>query len=200
MQSLEKEKSYCEWIQYPIHFSGSSPVVVLYLNRYGTFISETIVNDLVKPKENTEATQRSSCRGYTSSFALATLVQKRLDVILRYMEANSCFCCATIVPESSALVCGGCRAACFCSLEHQRSSWKKDVKGQGIGHKMLCPLLKTYRKYKYAKRARKGNEKEYLLRFERECEIFFSKSLGLEDLCFPREFIDQNHEGMQRST
>ncbi|GFH59846.1 predicted protein [Chaetoceros tenuissimus] len=151
----------------------------LYLNRHGTFISETVVNSIVKSKENIE--------GYTFSFALASLVQNRLDTMFS-LEANLCFCCEVIVPESSALVCSGCRVACFCSLEHQRSSWKKDIRGLGIGHKMLCPLLKTYRKYKDAKRTQKGNENEYLLRFERECEIFFSESLG------PREIVDQNYE------
>lgn len=93
------------------------------------------------------------------------------------------------------LVCSGCRFVCYCNLEHQRSSWRKDLHwGVGIGHKELCPLYKAYRKYKNARRSHGKNIVEYHLRFQRECEKFLSDGLGLKDLCFSQDFVDKNGE------
>ncbi|GFH53268.1 predicted protein [Chaetoceros tenuissimus] len=93
------------------------------------------------------------------------------------------------------LVCSGCRVACYCSHEHQRSSWKKELDwGVGIGHKMLCPLYKALRKCREAHERCISDTRKYNLRLEKECEKFLSNGLGLKDLCFPQEFVDEYGE------
>ena len=187
-----------------------------YLNRKGFSTSEADINGHrkleVKSSSKTHFNFCSNCGQYTSFSGKTPFCNNCQEIILSrrcahslqgYLEklipthvtSNSCSCCLAKLSEESALVCSGCRVACFCSLNHQRSSWKKDTRGLGIGHKMLCPLLKAQRKYNDAKRMKKDNVKEHLLRFDRECENFFSKTLGLEDLCFSREFIEKNDEG-----
>lgn len=188
----------------------------VYLNRNGTSTSEAVLkghrklrgksssNSHVKfcdkCREETSISESTllcnSCQENELSRILGKSLANYVDEILPiHVTSNSCSCCLAKLPDESALVCSGCRVACFCSLDHQRSSWKKDMRGLGIGHKMLCPLLKAHRKYNDAKRIQKDNVREYLLRFDRECENFFSKTLGLEDLCFSKEFVDQNDEG-----
>ncbi|GFH53270.1 predicted protein [Chaetoceros tenuissimus] len=71
------------------------------------------------------------------------------------------------------LVCSGCRVVCYCGLDHQRSSWKKELHwGKSHGK----------------------NTYEYHSRFQRECEKFLSDGLGLNDLCFSQDFVDKNGE------
>ena len=70
--------------------------------------------------------------------------------------------CHTCSQEGTAtevqLVCSGCLVACYCSLDHQRMTWKKDaINGTRIGHEILCPLMKVYRKWKLV--SKKSNEK-----------------------------------------
>ena len=61
-------------------------------------------------------------------------------------------------------------------------TWKKDaIRGMRIGHEILCPLMKAYRKWKLA--SKKSNERALKLRrrFESECLYFLSDGLGLKD-------------------
>lgn len=99
------------------------------------------------------------------------------------------------------LVCSGCRVACYCSLDHQRMTWKKDaIQGMRIGHEILCPLMKAYRKWKLA--SKKGNEKalELRRRFDRECLYFLSHGLGLKDKCFPEKELHKYISVQNRRT
>ncbi|GFH53269.1 predicted protein [Chaetoceros tenuissimus] len=128
-----------------------------------------------------------------------------IDLVLQYMEAlyaqnaamMSCIgCLQKSTTADPLLVCSGCRAVCYCCIDHQRSSWEKELDmGVGIGHKMLCPLHKAFRKMKLAYEGNKGNVDGYVARFQNECERFLSDNLGLKDLCFPQEFVDEH--GMQ---
>ncbi|GFH60181.1 predicted protein [Chaetoceros tenuissimus] len=90
------------------------------------------------------------------------------------------------------LLCSNCHVS-FCNIDHQRSSWKRNSCGTGIGHEMLCPLLKAYRKFENARNEDSKLEK-YRLRYRRECEKFLSETLALRDLCFSQKFVDDYGE------
>ncbi|GFH56025.1 predicted protein [Chaetoceros tenuissimus] len=99
-------------------------------------------------------------------------------------------CCQAVTPTEVQYVCSGCRVACYCSIDHQRMTWKKEaVKGMRIGHEILCPLYKTYRKFSQA-RKNKDKEKESRMkkRFDRECIRFLADGLGLKNKCVPCEY------------
>lgn len=116
-----------------------------------------------------------------------TSQQVELSAMMRCIE-----CRQKSTTSDPLLICSGCRAVCYCCIDHQRSSWKKELDtGVGIGHKLLCPLYKALRKAKFAYEGNKDNRDEYVARFRNECESFLSDSLGLRDLCFPQEFVDE---------
>ncbi|GFH43595.1 predicted protein [Chaetoceros tenuissimus] len=100
--------------------------------------------------------------------------------------------CFTCNQADTHFVCSGCRLACYCSLDHQRMTWKKDaVQGMLIGHEILCPMMKAYRKWKLASKT--GDQKALKLRrrLDRECLYFLSHGLGLEDKCFREEDVQK---------
>lgn len=101
-----------------------------------------------------------------------------------------CRTCTQAITDSDVpFVCSGCRVACYCSLDHQRLNWKKDpLTGMRIGHKLLCPMMKTYRKWKHANHD--GNEevaKTWRRRYLKEIVYFLFHGLGLEERCFHKE-------------
>lgn len=97
------------------------------------------------------------------------------------------------------LLCSNCHVA-FCDIDHQRSSWKRNSCGTGIGHEMLCPLLKAYRKFENARNAKEDFKLEkYRLRYRGACEKFLSETLGLRDLCFSQKFVDDYGEVYKRA-
>ena len=116
-------------------------------------------------------------------------VETYLETIWHY--ERHCFTCRQKGTATEVqLVCSGCRVACYCSLDHQRMTWKMDaIGGMRIGHEILCPLMKAYRKWKLA--SKKGNEKALKLRrrFDGECLYFLSHGLGLKDKCFPEKDV-----------
>ncbi|GFH47226.1 predicted protein [Chaetoceros tenuissimus] len=127
----------------------------------------------------------------------ANLCNSAIDYVERYLERNlyfgrRCFTCnQTGTATEVQLVCSGCRVACYCSLDHQRMTWKKDaVRGMRIGHEILCPLMKAYRKWKLIAN-KKGNERALKLRrrLDRECLYFLSHGLGLKGKCFQKKDI-----------
>ena len=125
--------------------------------------------------------------------------ESSITLVEKYIEANcelkAMHLCLGCISSETKLVCSGCRVACYCCIDHQRSSWRKELEmGVGIGHKILCPLYKAYHKYHNARRSHGKNIHEYYLRFRRECEKFLSDGLGLRDLCFSQDFVDKNHE------
>ena len=128
----------------------------------------------------------------TAIFLVEEYIKKQYEGTV----TNLCLGCEQRTTSSGVgLVCSGCRVACYCCIDHQRSSWKKDLhSGVGIGHKVLCPLFKAYHKYKNARKSRGKNSDEYHSRFRRECEKFLSDGLGLKDLCFSEDFVDENDE------
>lgn len=94
-----------------------------------------------------------------------------------------CQTCGQAVTRNDVqLVCSGCHVACYCSLDHQRMTWKKDaIHGMRIGHEILCPLYKTCRKF--ASATRNGDVKKQLKmekRFDRACLKFLTHGLGLK--------------------
>ncbi|GFH58379.1 predicted protein [Chaetoceros tenuissimus] len=66
----------------------------------------------------------------------------------RKIVRDNCYTCGqATTPTEVQYVCSGCRVACYCSIDHQRATWKKEaVKGTRIGHEILCPLYKAFRK------------------------------------------------------
>lgn len=126
-------------------------------------------------------------------------VRNKLYMGIHDMEL--CLGCRQKTESSNpGLVCSGCRVACYCSHEHQRSSWKKELDwGVGIGHKMLCPLHKALRKCREAHERCIYDKIKYNLRLKKECEKFLTDSLGLKDLCFPKEFVDEHGEAFRNA-
>ena len=124
-----------------------------------------------------------------------------LETVYFLDQCNTCFQRAT--QSEVKLVCSGCRAACYCSLEHQRMTWKKDFGlGVRIGHEKLCPVLKAFRKWKTT--ADNGEDKAVRLkrRFDRECLHFLSHGLGLKDkrVQFEFKFLDTEGQEIYKST
>ena len=122
------------------------------------------------------------------------------DEGLTKIKQNKCYTCdQAVTPTEVQHVCSGCRVACFCSIDHQRATWKKEaVKGMRIGHDILCPLYKAFRKHISQKENKDRDEvKESRIkrRFERECVKFLEYGLGLKNKCFPCEYRKFDDEG-----
>ena len=110
------------------------------------------------------------------------------------MVRDNCWTCGqAAAPNEVQYVCSGCQVACYCSIDHQRATWKKEaVKGMRIGHDILCPLYKAFRKYTLQKASEeRDEEKESKVqrRFDRECVKFLEYGLGLKNKCFPCEYL-----------
>ncbi|GFH47133.1 predicted protein [Chaetoceros tenuissimus] len=108
---------------------------------------------------------------------------------------DRCFTCdQAVTSDEVQFVCSGCRVACYCSINHQRATWKREaVQGTRIGHEILCPLYKAFRKYKLqevSKDRDKEKEAKAKRRLEKECVKFLADGLGLKNKCFPREYCD----------
>lgn len=103
-----------------------------------------------------------------------------------------CYTCGQVVtPTEVQYVCSGCQVACYCSIEHQQMTWKKEaVRGMRIGHEILCPLYKAYRKYTHAKDLN-DEEKEARMkrRLKRECRKFLENGLGLKNKCHGKYMV-----------
>ena len=98
---------------------------------------------------------------------------------------NTCSSAHAATQSEVQFVCTGCRTVCYCSREHQRLTWTKDaVQGMRIGHKILCPLMKIYRKWRNA--ADNNEEKAARLRekLEESCLSFLSHGLRLKNKRF----------------
>ncbi|GFH43664.1 predicted protein [Chaetoceros tenuissimus] len=123
------------------------------------------------------------------------LCSNAIEYVETYLERawhheRHCFTCHEKRTTTEALVCSGCRVACYCSLDHQRMTWKKDaIQGMRIGHEILCPLWKAFRKWKLV--SKKGNERAMKLRnrLDRECLYFLSHGLGLKGKCFEEKNV-----------
>ncbi|GFH55910.1 predicted protein [Chaetoceros tenuissimus] len=106
---------------------------------------------------------------------------------------SHCNTCNQTATESEVqFVCSGCRVACYCSIDHQRMSWKKEaVRGMRIGHEVLCPVMKAYRRWRHACCNDKDDEDDKVSRlrrrFERGCLYLLSDDLGLKDKCFKKK-------------
>ncbi|GFH56023.1 predicted protein [Chaetoceros tenuissimus] len=108
-----------------------------------------------------------------------------------HLIKDSCYSCGqAATPTEVQYVCSGCRVACYCSIDHQRMTWKNEAwHGMRIGHEILCPLYKAYRKWKDARESRnKEKESRMRRRFDRECVRFLEDGLGLKDKCFPCKY------------
>lgn len=120
-----------------------------------------------------------------------------------YSQDQCNTCCQRATESEVKLVCSGCRAACYCSLEHQRMTWKKDFGlGVRIGHEKLCPVMKAYRKWKTS--AADGEDKAVRLRrrFDRECLYFLSHGIGLKDkrAQFEVKYLDKGGQVLSKFT
>ena len=76
--------------------------------------------------------------------------RKAIGFFEEYLDLNSkvkthCITCTQTATESEVqFVFSGCRVACYCSIDHQRMSWKKEaVRGLRFGHEVLCPVMKA---------------------------------------------------------
>ncbi|GFH43596.1 predicted protein [Chaetoceros tenuissimus] len=126
------------------------------------------------------------------------LCSNAIEHVERYLEwewylDRRCFTCLQKGTATEVqLVCSGCRFACYCSLDHQRMTWKKDaIQGMRIGHEILCPLMKAYRKWRLV--SKEDNERALKLRrrLDRECAYFLSDGLGLKDKCFQERDVQE---------
>ncbi|GFH58318.1 predicted protein [Chaetoceros tenuissimus] len=120
-------------------------------------------------------------------------VKRLLPVREGKIVQDRCYTCyQAVTPDEVQFVCSGCRVACYCSIDHQRATWKKEaVKGTRIGHEILCPLYKAFRKYKLEKVSQdRDEEKESKMqrRLDRECVKFLEYGLGLKNKCFSCEY------------
>ena len=120
------------------------------------------------------------------------LLKKAIGFLENYLDLMSsiethCITCAQIAMTSEVqFVCSGCRVACYCSIDHQRMTWKKEaVRGMRFGHEVMCSVTKAYRKWRHAN-DNCDNERVSRLRrrFERECLYCLSDGMGLKDICF----------------
>ncbi|GFH55906.1 predicted protein [Chaetoceros tenuissimus] len=120
------------------------------------------------------------------------IMRKAIGYVEEYLDCISkakihCITCNQTATESDVqFVCSGCRVACYCSIDHQRMTWKKEAeKGMRFGHEILCPVMKAYRKWRHAHDNGDNDRVSRLRRrFERECLYCLSDSLGLRDKCF----------------
>lgn len=99
---------------------------------------------------------------------------------LMWIFRSKCSLCHCSLNEGDIKsVCEECHVACFCSINHQRLSWKKNaIDGMRIGHQALCPLMNTYRKLKLQKTSPR--------RFRKECLKFLAYGLKLKGKCFAK--------------
>lgn len=103
---------------------------------------------------------------------------------------DCCFYCHQAPTKHQVkLVCGDCRVACYCSIDHQRASWKKNaLHDMCFGHEAICPTMKAYRKWQEAVDSGDIEKKiKMKRRFGRECLGFLAYGLGLEDKCYDPE-------------
>ncbi|GFH55912.1 predicted protein [Chaetoceros tenuissimus] len=114
-------------------------------------------------------------------------IEDYLDLISK-VETHCRTCTQTATESEVQLVCSGCRVACYCSIDHQRMTWKKEaVKGMRFGHEVLCPVMKAYRKWRHANHNGDHERVSRLRRrFERECLYLLSDGMGLKDKCFKK--------------
>lgn len=128
-----------------------------------------------------------------------------LDKICNKMKQDHCYTCdQAVTPTEVQYVCSGCRVACYCSIDHQHTTWKKEaVSGMRISHEILCPLYKAFRKHVFEiTRKDRDEEKELRMkrRFERECLNFLEYGLGLKDKCFPCKYQKQSTVSVTNSS
>ncbi|GFH56031.1 predicted protein [Chaetoceros tenuissimus] len=119
------------------------------------------------------------------------MIESYLECASKLLPFQRCFTCDQAVTSTEVqYVCSGCRIARYCSIDHQRMTWKKEaVSGMRIGHEILCPLYKAYRKCTIARNY--GDEKKksrMQRRFRRECRNFLEYGLGLKNKCIPCEY------------
>ena len=122
------------------------------------------------------------------------LLKKAIGFLENYLDLISsiethCITCTQIAMTSEVqFVCSGCRVACYCSIDHQRMTWKKEAeKGMRFGHEVLCPVMKAYRKWRHANdNSDNGRASTLRQRFERECLCCLSDGLGLRNKCFQK--------------
>ncbi|GFH56054.1 predicted protein [Chaetoceros tenuissimus] len=131
------------------------------------------------------------------SFHGTEVITKAIGFLEEYLDLFSevethCSTCGQAgTPTEVQLVCSGCRVACYCSIDHQRMTWKKEaVKGMHFGHEVLCPVMKASRKWRHALSNDKDGEDDKVSRlrrrFERECLHCLSDGLGLRKKCFQK--------------
>ncbi|GFH48437.1 predicted protein [Chaetoceros tenuissimus] len=131
--------------------------------------------------------ERAKEESVTKALTLLKLFLTGLDKV----KQVCCFSCAQVAtPTEVKFVCSGCRIASYCSIDHQRATWKKEaLAGRRIGHEILCPLYNAYRKYTRAKDLKdEVKESRMIRRLDRECVMFLADGLGLKNKCFPCEY------------
>ncbi|GFH58533.1 predicted protein [Chaetoceros tenuissimus] len=167
--------------------SFSSPEYMLVLGQW-YYLTHTLAVD---------KSEKEKC--IISAFTMVELFLNSIVVIdegLTKIKQDKCYTCGqAVTPTEVQYVCSGCRVACYCSLDHQRATWKKEaVKGTRIGHEILCPIYKAFRKHLFQK-DNEVKESRMKRRLERECVKFLEYGLGLKNKCFPCEYRKFDDEG-----
>ncbi|GFH51114.1 predicted protein [Chaetoceros tenuissimus] len=196
-----------------------TPLLQTYLDQY--VVEYSVKKDYVRPillqglrEESGKKNEKDLSIDRRRFWILAQVyyifyqVDKAIFFFERYLQTayalDQCNTCCQRATESEVkLVCSGCRAACYCSLEHQRMTWKKYFGlGVQIGHEQLCPVMKAYRKWNTA--AADGEDKAVRLRrrLDRECLYFLSHGIGLKDkrAQFEVKYLDSKGEVLYEFT
>ena len=128
-----------------------------------------------------------------TEFRREAIFYARAFIAKKWQMKDNCFYCHQAPTKHEVkLVCGDCRVACYCSIDHQRASWKKSaVHDMCFGHEAICPAMKTYRKWQEAVDGGDMEKEEKMKRlFGRECLGFLAYGLGLEDKCYDLEEVE----------
>ncbi|GFH55981.1 predicted protein [Chaetoceros tenuissimus] len=178
--------------EYPVESNVSAEYMLVLAQWY--YLTHTLAVD--KSKKEKTITSAFSAFGM---FLYSIVVP---DERCTKIKQDKCYTCGqAVTPTEVQYVCSGCRVACYCSIDHQRATWKKEaVSGMRIGHEILCPLYKTFRKHLFQKESEDiDNAKELRIFFhlERECLKFLEYGLGLKNKCFPCEYRKLDDEGKE---
>ena len=74
-----------------------------------------------------------------------TLLEALFDAAIDDCDADTvyCHCCRQRDGESvKLLICSGCKVTYYCNRKHQKKKWRRRF----VGHRMLCPFLKRWRR------------------------------------------------------
>ena len=167
--------------EYPVEKFGFNTYYMVLAQWY--YLTHTLAADKSAQEESI-----TRAINFVDQFLYSSIFATEGGLYMPKMKQDCCYTCGqTATSTEVQYICSGCRVACYCSIDHQRNTWKKEaVRGMRIGHEILCPLYKAYRKYKLASEVALLTYSYTCL--DRECVRFLEYGLGLKNKCFPYEY------------